>query len=57
MKLRRETVQRFWCPVCEAAPGKPCHDGDHEPRISNHRARVEKAERLIARTMAAGKAA
>lgn len=49
MKLRRATVERFYCPVCPAGPGDPCVvEGTGEVRSTLHRQRVVKAENLIA---------
>jgi hypothetical protein len=54
MKLRRETVQKFWCPACGAGPARPCViEGTGELRPGLHRARIEKAERLIEATLRA----
>lgn len=48
VKLRRATVMRFYCPACPATPGDPCVvEGTGEVRSALHRARVQKAERLI----------
>lgn len=52
MRLRRDTVQKFWCPVCGAAPYQVCViEGTGEPRPKVHAARVGKAERIISATL------
>jgi hypothetical protein len=52
VKLRRETVQKFWCPACGATPGQVCViEGTGEPRPKVHGARVDKAERIISATL------
>jgi hypothetical protein len=57
MRLRRETVRKFWCPTCGAAPGQPCViEGTGEVRAQLHAVRVDKAEQMIEATLrAAGK--
>jgi hypothetical protein len=52
MRLKRETVQKFWCPVCRAGNGQPCtieSTGKIRPQL--HRARVQKAEMLISASL------
>jgi hypothetical protein len=52
VKLKRETVQKFWCPACGAAPRQLCViEGTGEPRAKLHAARVDKAERIISATL------
>lgn len=42
MKLRRETIQKFWCPSCGSGPGQPCViEGTGEMRTALHRPRIE----------------
>ncbi|MGI8862972.1 MAG: zinc finger domain-containing protein [Solirubrobacteraceae bacterium] len=57
MRLRRETVQKFWCPTCGAAPGQPCVvERTGKIRAQLNAVRVDKAEQMIeAPLRAAGK--
>jgi hypothetical protein len=59
MKLKGETVKKFWCPACKAEPGRPCLiEGTGDFRPAMHAARVRKAERMISDSLrGAGKTA
>jgi hypothetical protein len=55
VRLKRETVSKFWCPACNARPGQPCLvEGTGESRPAMHAARVKKAEQLIAASLKRG---
>ena len=48
LRLRRQTVMRFFCPVCNAAPEQPCVVVETgEVRGAMHIDRVDKAQRML----------
>lgn len=50
LRLRRRTVIQVPCPACGAEAGEPCRREDPfegEPRIPNHRSRVQAAKAAL----------